>query len=217
MIDHELISIQGVIGRVFQIGRTRIFCLFTLLHVVNARIYVERRTKKRPEFQIGIKLSTHFMSFFFFFFFDLSCVYFACVADALIYLLYQKKISQMALLFHLYFLVGPGSGYRYDSKAFLFSLVIKPGWAPVKLSQSGQYSFRKSYSIFITSSFGPTFGGGPDINIGNYQLKGDYYSDLGYTYSPPSGYSYRSTFAKTFLAGTYKFTPGEVETFYETT
>ena len=31
MIDHEWISIQGVIGRVFQIGRTRIFCLFTLL------------------------------------------------------------------------------------------------------------------------------------------------------------------------------------------
>ena len=31
MIDHEFISIQGIIGRVFQIGRTRIFCLFTLL------------------------------------------------------------------------------------------------------------------------------------------------------------------------------------------
>ena len=31
MIDHEWISIQGVIARVFQIGRTRIFCLFTLL------------------------------------------------------------------------------------------------------------------------------------------------------------------------------------------
>ena len=31
MIDNELISIQGVIGRVFQIWRTRIFCLFTLL------------------------------------------------------------------------------------------------------------------------------------------------------------------------------------------
>ena len=31
MIDHEWISIHGVIARVFQIGRTRIFCLFTLL------------------------------------------------------------------------------------------------------------------------------------------------------------------------------------------
>ena len=75
MIDHEWISIQGVIGRVFQIGRTCISCLFTLLHVVNARMYVERRTKKRPEFQIGIKLSTHFMSFFFFFFLCVLCLF----------------------------------------------------------------------------------------------------------------------------------------------
>ena len=43
------------------------------------------------------------------------------------------------------------------------------------------------------------------------------YSNLGNTYSPPSGYSYGSTFARTFLAGTYQFTPGEIETFYETT
>ena len=31
MIDHEWILIQGVSGRVFQIDRTRMFCLFTLL------------------------------------------------------------------------------------------------------------------------------------------------------------------------------------------
>ena len=29
-------------------------------------------------------------------------------------------------------------------------------------------------------------------------------------------YSFGSTFAKTFLAGSYNFTPDEVETFYET-
>ena len=37
MIDHEWISVQRVIGRVFQIGRTRIFvlfCSFTLLITV---------------------------------------------------------------------------------------------------------------------------------------------------------------------------------------
>ena len=39
--------------------------VFFVIYIVNVRIYVERRTKKRPEFQIGIKLSTHFMSFFF--------------------------------------------------------------------------------------------------------------------------------------------------------
>ena len=58
MIDHEWISIQGVIGRVFQIGRTRIAVLHRVLT---------------------------------FFFFYVSCVHFACVEDAQIYVLNQKK------------------------------------------------------------------------------------------------------------------------------
>ena len=116
------------------------------------------------------------------------------------------------------FLLASGSGgYQYDSKAFLFSLVNKPGWAPVKLSQSGQSSSSKN-SILFSPTLGPTFGAGNDIYISNYASSNSIsHSNLGYTYSPPSGYSYTSTFAKTFLAGTYTFTPDEVETFYETT
>ena len=61
------------------------------------------------------------------------------------------------------------------------------------------------------------FGGSNDIRISNYaSSNSNSYGDLGYTYSPPSGYSLYSTFARTFLAGTYYFTPDEVETFYET-
>ncbi|KAM7434953.1 hypothetical protein ABFA07_015053 [Porites harrisoni] len=106
--------------------------------------------------------------------------------------------------------------YQYDSKAFLFSLVNKPGWAPVKLPQTGKYSSSR-YSIYCGSSYGPTFGNGFDIYISSYaSTNSNSYSNLGYTYSPPSGYSYSSTFAQTFLAGSYKFTPDEVETFYET-
>ena len=85
------------------------------------------------------------------------------------------------------------------------------------MSQSGKNSYYKE-SIYFYSSYGPTFGGGYDIHIKNYaSSNSNSYSDLGWTYSPPSGYSYTSTFAKTFLAGTYEFTPDEVETFYETT
>ena len=93
----------------------------------------------------------------------------------------------------------------------------KPGWAPVKLPQTGKYSSYR-YSIFSSSSYGPTFtGGGGDIYISNYaSSNSNSLSNLDYTYSPPSGYSQGSTFAQTFLAGTYKFTPDEVETFYET-
>ena len=108
------------------------------------------------------------------------------------------------------------SKYQYDSKAFLFSLVNKPGWAPVKLPQTGTHSSNRAYSVCFRSSFGPTFGGGYDIKISNSaSSNSNSYSDLGHTYSPPSGYSHGSTFARTFLAGTLYFTPDEVETFYE--
>ena len=129
-----------------------------------------------------------------------------------------RKISEMALLFHLYFLVGSGSGYRYESNAFLFSLVNKPGWAPVKLPQTGKDSSSRKHSIYDDPSSRPTFGGGNDIYISNYASSNrNSYSELGHTYSPPSGYSYTSTFAQTFLAGSFTFTPHEIETFYETT
>ena len=118
----------------------------------------------------------------------------------------------------LIFPTGYSCGYYYDSQAFLFSLVNKPGWAPVKLPQTGTYSYYNSHSIYDCSSYGPTFGGGWDIVIYDYASSSDNsYTNLGYTYSPPSGYSYGSTFTQTFLAGTYQFTPDEVETFYETT
>ena len=91
----------------------------------------------------------------------------------------------------------------------------KPGWAPVKLSQ---YSSHKAYSIYFRSTYGPTFGGGHDINIkSDASSNSNSYSNLGHDYGPPSGYSYGSSFSRTFLAGTYKFTPDEVETFYEST
>ena len=131
---------------------------------------------------------------------------------------HKDNVANLSQKSFVSFLLASGSyRYQYDSKAFLFSLVNKPGWAPVKLSQSGQYSSSKC-SIYFYSSYGPTFGGGYDINIKNYaSSNSNSYSDLGWTYSPPNGYSYGSTFAQTFLAGTHRFTPDEVETFYETT
>ena len=124
----------------------------------------------------------------------------------------------MTLLFHPYFLVDSGSRYHYDSNAFLFSLVNKPGWVPVKLPQTGKDSSNRRYSIYDGRSYGPIFGGGHDIYISNYASSSrNSHSNLGYTYSPPRGYSYGSTFAQSFLAGSYSFTPDEVETFYETT
>ena len=125
---------------------------------------------------------------------------------------YQDGVSSDRCFPFLFSLIDSSNKYQYDSKAFLFSLVNKPGWAPVKLPQTGS----NSHSTVFQSSFGPTFGGGNDIYISNSASSNSKsYSNLGYTYSPPSGYSQGGTFASTFLAGTYHFTPDEVETFYE--
>ena len=92
----------------------------------------------------------------------------------------------------------------------------KPGWAPVKLPLNGRDSY--SYSIYVYAFNGPAFGRGGDIYISSYASSNSYsYSNLGDTYSLYLRYRYGYIFARTFLAGTYKFTPDEVETFYETT
>ena len=122
----------------------------------------------------------------------------------------------LASMFNFSLIVSSGR-WQYDYKALLFSLVNKPGWAPVELPQTGKYSSKRAHFVYCGSSYGPTFGGGHDIYISNYaSSNSNSEGNLGYTYSPPSGYSYGSTFARTFLAGTYKLTPNEVETFYET-
>jgi len=108
---------------------------------------------------------------------------------------------------------GSSCSYHYDSAAFLFSLVNKPGWQPLKLDQTG------SNSIYSCSSYGPTFGGGHDIYIANNAVSSTgSYSNLGHTYSPPPDNIEGSSFTQSFLAGTtYNFRPDEVEVFYETT
>ena len=115
-------------------------------------------------------------------------------------------------------LLATSCGYKSDSKAFLFSLVNKAGWAPVRLPQTGQHASSNSYSIYSCSSYGPTFGGGHDLYIADLASSNtNSYTNLGHSYSPPNGHSYSSPFAKSFLAGNYNFQPDEVETFYEST
>ena len=125
--------------------------------------------------------------------------------------------NSLWLFFSPFSLLVSTCGYRYSSKAFLFSLVNKPGWAPVKLSHTGRYSSHRKF-IDSCSSYGPTFGGGSDIYITNHASSNkNSYTNLEHTYSPPSGHSYGSSFAKSFLAGSYEFQPYEIEVFYETT
>ena len=87
----------------------------------------------------------------------------------------------------------------------------------MKLPQTGKHSSIRS-SIYSCSSSGPAFGGGHDISIKNHASSNtNSYTNLGYTFSPPFGHSYGSSFTKSFLAGSYNFRPDEVEVFYEST
>ena len=68
-----------------------------------------------------------------------------------------------------------------------------------------------SLAIYKSSSYGPTFGGGHDIKIvNNANSNTNSYTNFGSSYSVPSGAQDK----KTILAGTFKFTPDEVEVFY---
>ena len=89
-----------------------------------------------------------------------------------------------------------------------------PGWAPVKLNQTGAYGYLQSHSIYTCYRTGPSFGGGKDLEV--YRSYNSF-SNLGFTYSPPSGYSYGDRFARSFLAGSSVFSPDEVETFHDAT
>jgi len=128
------------------------------------------------------------------------------------------SVNIINVVFIVFFKLGLSSCSTYDdSAAFLFSLVNKPGWQPLKLDQTGQ-QISQGYSIYTCSSYGPTFGNGYDIHIvDNAASNTNSYSNLGNTYSPPPGNSYGSSFTQSFLAGSYNFRPDEVEVFYETT
>ena len=90
--------------------------------------------------------------------------------------------------------------------SFLFSLRNNENLAPfIANLQPGN----EGLAIFCHPGYGPTFGGGHDVHIadnanGNRQS----YSNLGYYQVPPG-----TRKSNDLLAGSYKFTPTEIEVF----
>ena len=68
-----------------------------------------------------------------------------------------------------------------------------------------------SYAVYRHWFYGPTFGGGRDITIANNANSNtNSYTNFGVSFSVPSEVQDKHT----ILAGTYKFTPDEVEVFF---
>ena len=98
--------------------------------------------------------------------------------------------------------------YKYDANAFIFSLV-NDDQRPVKMkiNQNNQKAIRSN------RFFGLIFGGGHDLYIfSDSNTNTTSYSNLGFTYQHPN-YQYKSAQAKSFLAGSYKFSTSEIEVF----
>ena len=112
-------------------------------------------------------------------------------------------ISNEALLF--LFLTA---GYASAPGSFIFSLRnnddLPPFKAPLKDENRGN-------AIYHENRLGPIFGGGHDLHIADLAVSNQLsYTNFGYTYQPPSG----QTNTASLLAGSYYFTPSEIEVLY---
>jgi len=94
-------------------------------------------------------------------------------------------------------------GYIPSPKAFLFSLHGPSGLGPVKLPLVKNCHQNAMVGI---GSFGPTFGGGHDLRVGNNANAGKSYTALGCSYHLPAGQS-----GRTFFTGAHEFRAAEVE------
>ena len=105
-----------------------------------------------------------------------------------------------------------------SSKAFIYSLTNNNGsghavYNPVKLQVK---SHMYGSAVRRCDSWGPTFGWS-DIYISNNSASNtDSVTNCGWIYPLPPGYSLSSSNCK-FYAGSFSFTPTDIEVFYETT
>ena len=97
-------------------------------------------------------------------------------------------------------------GWRHSNVSFLFSLRNNENLAPFI---ANVLPGNEQYAVYCHPGYGPTFGGGHDVRIadnanGNRQS----YSNLGYYQVPPG-----TRTSNALLAGSYNFTPTEIEVF----
>ena len=116
-----------------------------------------------------------------------------------------------------YYLPGLFS-FGNSSKAFIYSLTNDNGsghavYNPVKLQvKSDMYR----QAVFRFDTCGPIFGSSDIFISNNSASNNDSCTYCGHSYPLPPGYSL-SGFDCTFYAGSFYFTPTDIEVFYETT
>ena len=100
------------------------------------------------------------------------------------------------------------TGYFTSEQACIFTLAnpSSPAKLSVKVAQRAGCLLQGYWAL----------GGGPDLGIvNNANTNTNNFSNLGHSYTLPTGLTYGNDNAKTFLFGTSHFTPNEVEVFCE--
>ena len=115
----------------------------------------------------------------------------------------------------------PAGNYRsgYSSKAFIYSLTNNKGsgphavYNPVKLRVKSDKYHEAVYRNYF---YGPIFGEADILISNNSASNRRSRTYCGWSYPIPPGYSLSGRNCK-FYAGSYRFTPTDIEVFYETT
>ncbi|XP_046861387.1 uncharacterized protein LOC124454657 [Xenia sp. Carnegie-2017] len=96
-------------------------------------------------------------------------------------------------------------------ESFIFSMKNKDNLPPFKSDV-----VRRNKAMYTVKQVGPIFGNGHDLHISNDANTNfkSHTGKFGYSYRLPNGYSFNSTKTQVLLAGSYYFTPDEVEVFY---
>ena len=94
--------------------------------------------------------------------------------------------------------------------SFLFSLRNNDDLSPFKAPLKDENDVT---AIYRSVAYGPNFGFDLEI-VNNAGLNGYSKTDFGDTFQLPPGYIYDTPKTQSLLAGSYKFTPAEVEVLY---
>ncbi|XP_046849608.1 uncharacterized protein LOC124443123 [Xenia sp. Carnegie-2017] len=106
---------------------------------------------------------------------------------------------------------GGNTGYKRADQSFIFSLKNRDNLPPFK-SKIERF---KQYAMFTKEHTGATFGGGWDLHISdNANSNSGSLTHFGGSYKLPNGYYYDTEKANNLLAGSFYFTPDEVEVFF---
>ena len=103
-------------------------------------------------------------------------------------------------------------GYASAPGCFMYSLRNNDDIASFKSTLKNE---KYRFAIYRKSNYGPTFGGGSDLYIANNAISNtNSHTNFGSSYNLPLGYTYYQTNTHSLLAGSFYFTPSEVEVLY---